>query len=379
MDSPSRDRFALREAPPARLPSPIRHTSNQIQPQTSDTPTIRDSREHSISTVAGSQGKPEMSHTANSSQSYQSKNAAYPSVEANSKAPSLPKPAKEKVDPLPQKSSEDRSAERIAETKSAIPQTEPAKKMRRLNPRVLDTDARDELTKKIEATWQKYYHKYYSCVTTNPEIVLEMQKEYLRSYKGFFQEDPYFEYYYIKVAKPEDLREALTLRIDRGSPGPDPTDPDSFRLMGMFPPTLEKEKHGDRRRSRSPRRHHRRSRSPRRRSPHRRSRSPRRRSPRRRTRSPRRRSRSPRAKHSSGKRTPPKHGDRKKSPPKSSVPTSSKKPTAATEQEDVQEIASRLLDAAKNYSAPSGTDSKEENKQPPPQNSRVLLLFCGGE
>ena len=100
-----------------------------------------------------------MSHTA-SSQSYQSKNAAYPSVEANSKAPSLPKPAKEKVDPLPQKFSEDRSAERIAETKSAIPQTEPAKKMRRLNTRVLDTDARDELTKKIEATWQKYYHNY---------------------------------------------------------------------------------------------------------------------------------------------------------------------------------------------------------------------------
>lgn len=97
-----------------------------------------------------------------------------------------------------------------------------AKRRRRLSPVVLDEAARDCLTKKIENTWQKYYHKYYSCASTNPEIVLEMQKEYLRSYKGFFKDDPYFEYYYVKLARPEDLREALTLRIDRGSPGPDP-------------------------------------------------------------------------------------------------------------------------------------------------------------
>ena len=93
---------------------------------------------------------------------------------------------------------------------------------RRLSPLILDAGSREALTKKIELTWQKYYHKYYSCVATNPEIVLEMQKEYLRSYKGFFKTDPHFEFYYVKVAKPEDLREALTLRIDRGSPGPNP-------------------------------------------------------------------------------------------------------------------------------------------------------------
>lgn len=96
------------------------------------------------------------------------------------------------------------------------------RKRRRLSPVMLDDAARDTLTKRIEHTWQKYYHKYYSCASTNPEIVLEMQKEYLRSYRGFFKEDPYFECYYTKVARPEDLREVLTLRIDRGSPGPDP-------------------------------------------------------------------------------------------------------------------------------------------------------------
>ncbi|XP_067935808.1 uncharacterized protein [Watersipora subatra] len=96
------------------------------------------------------------------------------------------------------------------------------KPKRRLSPVVLDANARAALTKRIETTWQIYYHKYYSCVLTNPEIVLEMQKEYLRSYKGFFKNDPHFELYYTKVAKPEDLREALTLRIDRGSPGPEP-------------------------------------------------------------------------------------------------------------------------------------------------------------
>lgn len=101
----------------------------------------------------------------------------------------------------------------------------PMKRKRRLSPLVLTTGAHEVLTKQIETTWQNYYHKYYNCVVTNPEIVLELQKEYLRSYRGFFKENPHFEYYYVKVAKPEDLREALTLRIDRGSPGPDPNAP----------------------------------------------------------------------------------------------------------------------------------------------------------
>lgn len=107
-------------------------------------------------------------------------------------------------------------------------------KRRKLSPANLSDSAREALTKRIEETWQSYYHKYYSCINSNPEIVLEMQKEYLRSYKGFFKEDPCFEYYYVKVAKPEDLREALTLRIDRGSPGPDPNDPSYKANIAMI-------------------------------------------------------------------------------------------------------------------------------------------------
>lgn len=265
----------------------------------------------------------------------------------------------------------------------------PKRKLRRLIPKVLDMEAREALTKKIEATWQKYYHKYYSCVTTNPEIVLEMQKEYLRSYKGFFQDDPYFEYYYVKVAKPEDLREALTLRIDRGSPGPDPTDPDTYQHPRE--PVLEKV-HGSSsstsKRSRSPRRSHRKSRSPRRRSPRKRSRSPRRRSrsPRRRTRSPRRRTptkrtRSPRSRHDTRK-SPAKSHEHKTTTADALLPTPVNK-LGETEQQsyiqdNVAEIASRLMDAAKRLEV-DGSIAKNSQKYepiagtslPPPQKSPI--------
>lgn len=184
---------------------------------------------------------------------------------------------------------------------------------RKLTPLVLDAGARLELTKKIENTWQTYYHKYYSCVATNPEIVLEMQKEYLRSYKGFFEEDPHFELYYLKVAKPEDLREALTLRINRGSPGPDP-ESGSGRNPGRHSRSPFRRNRSPRRRSPSPVARYastrRRSRSPRRRSPSRKRRlstSPQRKESFRRKESPRRKSsprrrESPRRKESSRRR-----------------------------------------------------------------------------
>jgi len=186
---------------------------------------------------------------------------------------------------------------------------DPGAKRKRLIPRIIDNKSRDILTKRIESTWQKYYHKYYSCVATNPEIVLEMQKEYLRSYRDFFEEDPHFEFYYTKVAKPEDLREGLTLRIDRGSPGPDP-DFDRVtkaeHLSSQFSSKSARSNSPVKRRLRSPRRI---SKSPPRnaaahrymsthasRSPLRKSRSPQRlsRSPRRLSKSPQRQSRSPR-------------------------------------------------------------------------------------
>lgn len=365
---PRQESLPSREVAPVRLPSPRREAVDQfLQAQKHVSPN-RLSREHSMSARSESHSTPQDNMVSRSESTQHRQSAAKALGEDSNKPPVATASSKQNID-LPKPASELTRKEVNVATIESSAKTEQKKKMRRLNPRVLDTEAREELTKKIEATWQKYYHKYYSCVTTNPEIVLEMQKEYLRSYKGFFQEDPYFEYYYVKVAKPEDLREALTLRIDRGSPGPDPTAVNSS-------PSLKNERSGDRRRSKSPRRHHRRSRSPRRRTQHRRSRSPRRKSPRRRTRSPRRRSRSPKGgKHSSGRKTPHKQSVTKKSQTKPTFPASNRKPADgnSTEQENVEEIASRLLDAAKNYGTAAVGKPNTGNNLPQPQKSSTLL------
>lgn len=50
--------------------------------------------------------------------------------------------------------------------------------------------------------------------------VLESQIAFLKAYEGFFTFPPKFENYYCSLVKPEDLKEALSMRIRRKSPGP---------------------------------------------------------------------------------------------------------------------------------------------------------------
>ena len=96
-----------------------------------------------------------------------------------------------------------------------VPGREPRLHLRPLSPVTKDT-----VYSVLQNAWSCYYSRFYSMPQPSMAYVLEAQLAFLRAYEGFFSFPPRFDNYYTTLQKPEDLKDALQLRIMRRSPGP---------------------------------------------------------------------------------------------------------------------------------------------------------------
>lgn len=90
----------------------------------------------------------------------------------------------------------------------------------RLVTRDLDPVVQDTVQQIIKNAWTYYYNRYYYSSKMNKELIYEAQSLYLQSYAGLFTTPTNFENCYTQLLKPEDLQNAMRLRLGRFSPGP---------------------------------------------------------------------------------------------------------------------------------------------------------------
>ncbi|XP_067937200.1 serine-rich adhesin for platelets-like [Watersipora subatra] len=90
----------------------------------------------------------------------------------------------------------------------------------KLNVRSLSPVSADVVSRTVENAWKFYHSRYYSQSELSTDIVYDAQVLFLKSYSGFFMQAPNFENCYNSLYKPEDLKAALRMRLDRLSPGP---------------------------------------------------------------------------------------------------------------------------------------------------------------
>ena len=91
---------------------------------------------------------------------------------------------------------------------------------KRLAMRPLSPVSADIVTSTVENAWNFYFNRYYGHTDLSDDIVYDSQIVFLKSYSGLFTQVPNFENCYTTLYKPEDLKAALRLRLDRLSPGP---------------------------------------------------------------------------------------------------------------------------------------------------------------
>lgn len=95
-----------------------------------------------------------------------------------------------------------------------------SRQRKRLTLRPLSPVSENVVSSTVENAWQFYHNRYYNGQSLSMDSVYDSQVVFLRSYSGFFNERPNFENCYRCLLKPDDLKAAIRLRLDRLSPGP---------------------------------------------------------------------------------------------------------------------------------------------------------------